>query len=889
MKNKLTRFYNALRQPALAGVIVFAGLFLLTEYLAYQKFLLYSDAQKREMTTAANLAKERLLAALNNSVVATQTLAFIIKEYGIPENFDETGKEILSSNKYVDAIQIVQKDVITHVYPLKGNEAVVGYKVLEDSARNKEALKAIERKAIFFGGPFELKQGGLGIVGRFPIFIKGKYWGLSAAVVHLSTLIEAAKIGENANADYFFQLSKKNPDTGVEEFFLPQANNFKEKLSIAADIPDGEWRLYVMPKNDSTLASPIPFSILGFLLSFTGGIFAWFITKKPFELIELVQQKTQALSASQERYRSTLERVSDAFIALDKNWNYTFVNAKAAELHGRKPEDLLGKNVWEEFPDVKNEPFYEALQKAMKTQQPQMLELYYSTFKKWFEDYIYPSPDGVTVYYRDVTEQKRITEQINNERKLSDSILRSLPGIFYMYDQNGKFLRWNKNFETVSGYSADEVSKMHPLDFFDEDEKPLLKEKIGNVFIAGKDEVEANFLTKSGTKIPYYFNGFAVKINDEICLIGTGIDISSRKQAEQKTKLFNERFEYVSLATTDIVWDWNLLKNEIWWNENFYKQLGVTKTTDQLSIASWEDNIHPDDKNRVVAGIYDAIKRKQSYWVDEYRMLKKTGEEIYVFDRGYMIFDENGNPQRMVGAMVDITTIKQAEAEVIESQKALRKLTTHLQTVREEERADIAREIHDELGQQLTALKMDVNWLNKKMNEADEEALLRIKQILAAIDETVKTVRKIASELRPGILDDLGLVAALEWQSAEFEKRTGIKVNFATNIPDVKCDRKQCTAMFRLFQESLTNVARHAQATLVQAKLLVQNNQVEMTISDNGKGFSLDEANERSTLGLMGMKERVLALQGSFIIDTQIGKGTTIAVKIPLLVSHHQT
>lgn len=887
MKSKLYRFYNALRQPAMAGVVVFAGLFLLSEYLAYQKFLLYNDAQKREMIVAANLAKERLHAALNNSVVATQTLAFVIKKYGVPENFEEIGREILSSNKFVDAIQIVENDEITHVYPLKGNEVVLGYKVLQDSARNKEAIKAIERKSIFFAGPFELKQGGLGIVGRLPIFIEGKFWGFSAAVVHFSTLIEAAKIGDDANADYLFQLTKKNPDTGEEEFFLPNVDNFKNKTYVAADIPDGEWRLYVMPKNESTLASPIPFSILGLLLSLTGGFFAWFITKKPFELTELVQQKTQALSASEERYRSTLDRVSDAFIALDKNWNYTFVNAKAAELHGRKPEDLLGKNIWEEFPIVKNEPFYEALLNAMKKQQPQMLELYYSTFQKWFEDYIYPSPDGVTVYYRDVTEKKKIEEQINNERKLSDSILRSLPGIFYMYDRTGKFLRWNKNFETVSGYSTEEVSRMHPLDFFDEDEKQLLTEKINNVFVSGSDEVEANFLTKSGKKIPYYFNGFAVNINGEDCLIGTGIDISTRIQAEQRTKLFIERFEYVSRATNDIVWDWDLKEQKIWWNDNFYTQLGISKTTEKLTIHSWENNIHPEDKNRVLSGIYDAIQQKRSYWVDEYRMMKNNGSEMYVFDRGYMIFEE-GKPLRMIGAMVDITIIKQAEAEVIESQKALRKLTSHLQTVREEERAAIAREIHDELGQQLTVLKMDVNWLSKRIKQADEEINLHIQQMLNAIDATIKTVRKIASELRPGILDDLGLVAALEWQSAEFEKRTGIKVSFSTNAPYVKCERKLCTAMFRLFQESLTNVARHAQATSVEAKLLVKDNEIEMRIADNGKGFSPGEAKEQNTLGLLGMKERVLELNGTFTIDSQIGKGTTIFVKIPLILSPHQ-
>ncbi|MGE5107875.1 MAG: sensor histidine kinase, partial [Sphingobacteriales bacterium] len=191
-------------------------------------------------------------------------------------------------------------------------------------------------------------------------------------------------------------------------------------------------------------------------------------------------------------------------------------------------------------------------------------------------------------------------------------------------------------------------------------------------------------------------------------------------------------------------------------------------------------------------------------------------------------------------------------------------------------------DIHDELGQQLTVLKMDISWLNKKLTTNDPIIKQKTKELEEMADDTIKTVRRISSELRPSLLDNLGLVAALEWQSREFEKRTGIKTRFAAEAPFIKLPDKIATGLFRIFQESLTNVARHAQATSIHLSLKIENNKILMNINDNGKGFIPGNIKNNETLGILGMRERALILGGKYIIQSEPGEGTMVKVIIPI-------
>ncbi len=829
---------------------------------------------------------------------------------------------------------------------------------------------------------------------------------------------------------------------------------------------------------------------------------------------------------------SVFERITDAFIALDNDWRYVYVNQKAGEMHNRNPKDLIGKVIWEEFPDVVNEPFYVALQEARKTKQSQRLELHYSKTDRWFEDLIYPSADGMSVYYHDITEKKKaeqklkaseqelklsnerfmlvakatndavwdwdmntdtiwgnesfcnifgldtgrkihfdefverlhaddketvlvnfenalknkttyiieefrfrnkngnyltfydrayvlydhdgrafrmlgamqdVTEQklaqhqLVLEKELSDSIINSLPGVFYLYNQEGKFYRWNRNFEEVTGYTADEISKLHPLDLFEEDEKKLVREKIENVFKNGEDNIEANFRLKDGTTIPYYLNGMVINYEGENCLMGVGIDISEKVKSQQELKESEEKYRTLIEQASDGIFISNQYGDYVDVNTSATMLTGYSKEELlKLNIRDilFETGITADKpalpeelKNGEVVIDERMMRQKNGNIINveisskmlpdgrfqgiirDITIRKKTEEEIRMSEHKYrLLFNQNPMPMSMISLpqrnfidvndaaiefygyskkeflemnikdlrpeeeiinLSDISTYKAginntgiwrhrkkdgtivkvniithdiinegkhaklvlanditekilAEEKLKKSHEDLRQLATHLQDIREDERTRIAREIHDELGQQLTGLKMDISWLSKKISNGSVEINQKMTEALKLIDDTVKTVRRIATQLRPSILDDLGLISAMEWQSEEFEKRFKIKTSFISDTAVVQVESEIATGLFRIFQESLTNVLRHSRATEVKATLSIKEGKLNLSIADNGIGFNAVENESKKTLGLLGMKERTLIMGGTYEINSKPGNGTTVEISVPI-------
>ena len=230
----------------------------------------------------------------------------------------------------------------------------------------------------------------------------------------------------------------------------------------------------------------------------------------------------------------------------------------------------------------------------------------------------------------------------------------------------------------------------------------------------------------------------------------------------------------------------------------------------------------------------------------------------------------------------DITDRKQSDEQLRTSREQLRALSLYLESVREEERTNLAREIHDELGSLLTGLKIDLSWLAKKTSREQELILAKIKSMYELIDEAIQTVKRISTELRPGVLDDLGLSAAIEWAGQEFEKRTEIKLEFTSRPKDIILDGDRSTAIFRIFQEALTNIVRHANATNARISLKQDGDRVVLRIRDNGKGIDKKQLSDPKAFGLIGMRERAMSKGGDVKISGTPGVGTTIIVSIPL-------
>lgn len=231
--------------------------------------------------------------------------------------------------------------------------------------------------------------------------------------------------------------------------------------------------------------------------------------------------------------------------------------------------------------------------------------------------------------------------------------------------------------------------------------------------------------------------------------------------------------------------------------------------------------------------------------------------------------------------VLHITERRRVEEELHSSQERLRSYSNALQVLREDERTRISREIHDELGQSLTALKLDLAWLARRLGEAAGPLRDKAASLTRDVDDIIGAVKKISAELRPGILDDLGLGAAVEWQAREFERRTGIRCRVAVEPEDLSPDRDRATSLFRILQEALTNVARHAEATEVEVRLEEGHGELVLEVRDDGKGISGDGIADPASLGLLGIRERALAWGGSAEIAGTPGKGTRVRVALP--------
>jgi two-component system sensor histidine kinase UhpB len=234
-----------------------------------------------------------------------------------------------------------------------------------------------------------------------------------------------------------------------------------------------------------------------------------------------------------------------------------------------------------------------------------------------------------------------------------------------------------------------------------------------------------------------------------------------------------------------------------------------------------------------------------------------------------------------VTAFQDITERKQAEAELIESRRRLRELSAFLQNVREEERTRIARELHDELGQALTALRIDLDWLQTRLPEPPRAVTDKLAAMQSLVAKTVESVRRISQDLRPGVLDDLGLAAAVEWLVEQFQARAGIPCRLVLHREEFDLPDSIATSIFRIVQEALTNVARHADAGLVEIELAEVGNGIRLMVRDDGKGFDSQAKPGTKSYGLLGIRERVHMLGGTADISGSTGQGTTVQVWIP--------
>lgn len=363
-------------------------------------------------------------------------------------------------------------------------------------------------------------------------------------------------------------------------------------------------------------------------------------------------------------------------------------------------------------------------------------------------------------------------------------------------------------------------------------------------------------------------------------------DVSEHKQAEHLLRRSEERFRLVAEATNDVLWDRDLVTKQQWWSPNACDKFGYGPAAEP-GIEAWSSRLHQDDRAGVLKSLDALMAGEDNSWASEYRFRLADGSYGYFMDRGHIVRDVGGKPVRMIGAMIDVTGLKQAYASLEEAYERLRQMSLRLQTAESNERRRLSRELHDEVGQLLTALKFDLEAIKKgasgKPPWSAAQISKRVRQALETTGLLFTRLRRIVRALRPPVLEELGIKDALHALGLEVQMRTGIAVTLVVGGEDLPPNAEPVveTALYRVAQELLTNVTRHAQATQVSVTLTVRPQECRLVVGDDGIGFEPTTIPPENSVGLRGIRERVEIFGGSMDIVSRSGEGTTVEIRIP--------
>jgi PAS domain S-box-containing protein len=373
---------------------------------------------------------------------------------------------------------------------------------------------------------------------------------------------------------------------------------------------------------------------------------------------------------------------------------------------------------------------------------------------------------------------------------------------------------------------------------------------------------------------------------DEIGQLTSGFNRLMETVAQRKDALKESEFrwKFAIEGSGDGLWDMNVADNTVFFSPRWKEMLGLAEDEIGNSPQEWRDLIHPEDKTGFLTSMQDYLDGKIPTYVSEHRVCCKDGSNKWVLGRGVVVSrSADGEPLRMIGTYNDITERKKAEVALREKTNQLQLLSRRVLETQETERRRIAHELHDELGQALTAIKINLQMRERFPKQSHEELNT---ENLRIVDDALQQVRRLALALRPSMLDDLGLLPALRWIAEQTAVRSGFAVEFDTAFPEVRLAPEIETACFRIVQESLTNIVRHAQAQRVEIALHRTGNALVLCIQDDGCGFDVASMRGRAvaggSLGVLGMQERAELIGGQLDIESTPGQGSTVRLRCPL-------
>ncbi len=711
----ISRFFASPKATA-----IWTGIFLLilSAFFINLRYQNCKQSHSIEMSGLLNSAHKNLEQTLKSSYNSNLALGMTINDNGIPEDFNKVAAEIKNLNPVIDIIQLLPNGVIKYVYPLKSNESVLDYNILENPLVAKEALKAIERKSVYFAGPFELKQGGLAIAGRYPIYIKNKFWGFSAVLIRFDNLMNASGIYSNNNPNYYYQFSKVNPNSNKEEFFLSQPTDFEGKIFEKITIPDGDWTLYIVDKvsDQYYFSDLLPYIIICVLLILTIPYFIFIILKKPQELAIINSLQEKKIQSSDAKFQVIFNKTSIAIAQISyENQELIEVNPHFCKLISGTASKLIGKSFLQFVHGDDTTIFTECLNSThtiLTKSQSILVRL-----KNYDDGYIWTQIVMSTMLHENQN-GKSIILAIENisERKIAEEKLIQSELQYKSLFQESPISLWEEDGSVVKEYFSELGLMGKEREFVQnylETNQSVLFEIISKIKVINVNQECLNLYNAKDKNelINSFMKSMRLSPTDSIIEMLVDISQGLKKGRTQRKVVFpdgreafhaitwnvvegfEENFGRFIISTEDItsqimaqkliidserklqsiidsidgiVWECDAKTNKFNFVSAQAEAILGYKIEDWLNNDHfWEEKIHEEDRESAIAFRKESIKNS-NHFNSEYRMIAKNGAIVWL--RSIVNVDRTDqNDVVLKGIMIDISQIKENESDLSQS------------------------------------------------------------------------------------------------------------------------------------------------------------------------------------------------------------------------------
>lgn len=674
-------------------------------------------------------------------------------------------------------------------------------------------------------------------------------------------------------ADFVAALTKNTFDIILSDNSLPQFEAREAVQIVRSMLPDMPFILVTGTVHEDFIISIMKLGIDDYILKDR-------LKRLPSAIENALQNRQAArekqkaeleLKESEQKYRSMIERISDGFFVLDYDWNFQYVNKVASDLFQRPQTELLGKNIWAEFPETVNGAVYHFLQKALYTQKEQFWEGFSNAFQKWAQISAYPSNEGLVVYYRDITETKEAEQAFQKSQQQYKEMVERITDGFYALDNDFRYLFLNEKAGEIILHKPEEVLGKTVWEIFPdlvgtELYKNFLRARDEQVYVHFTEHYEATGIWKDIQLYPSP-DGLSVFVKD----------ISEQKKSELAVKESEEVRNLIMSSALDAIICVNNENRFIFWNKRAEELFGWTfgeiknETLTTTIIPQQHRSAHAHAmEHYLVTG-----KKKVSGRMMELTALKKSGKEFPI--ELFMIPVKAGSSEFFCAFIRDISERKELQQKLIDQQqKAAREIIATALDAQEKERNFIGQELHDNINQILIGTKM---MLQLTMSNVEKNKHL-LEKCVESLSDVIKENRKLAHEMVTPNIEHESIHNLLQGLTEDMFVSDLPKVTVRVNPgADRQLHSKQKLTLYRIAQEQCSNILKYANASEMEIVVEEKNGAVEMTIHDNGQG--MDAEKKPNGIGLRNINSRLSIYNGTSKIITGPGKGFTLTVQIP--------